>query len=318
MSVFDIFKKGLKKTAVAVGRTITGIFKKVRKWDEESFRELEEDLIGADFGVSASRRIIQSLRDRYQTGDFSGNDDIVESARSELCRLLEENQRPMNQAAEGPTVILMVGVNGSGKTTTSGKLAAMWSARGKKVMLAACDTFRAAAVEQLQLWGERTSCPVIASKTGSDAASVAFDAIASARAKGMDYLIIDTAGRQQNQKALMDELAKILRIIRKQMPDSPHETLLTLDASVGMNALSQAKEFASVSGASAIVLTKLDGTGKGGAAAAVQEEYKLPILFVGLGESPEDLQEFSPQMYAEAVFPAEEEIAPEENSGVEP
>ena len=314
MSVFDIFKKGLKKTAVAVGRSFSGIFKKVRKWDETSFRELEEELIAADFGVSASKRIIHSLRDRYQTGDFSGEDDIVESARAELCRLLEENQRPMNQAAEGPTVILMVGVNGSGKTTTSGKLAAMWSARGKKVMLAACDTFRAAAVEQLQLWGERTSCPVIAAKTGSDAASVAFDAVASARARGMDYLIIDTAGRQQNQKSLMDELSKILRIIRKQMPEAPHETLLTLDASVGMNALSQAREFASVSGASAIVLTKLDGTGKGGAAAAVQEEYKLPILFVGLGESPEDLQDFSPEMYARAVFSAEAETAATEET----
>lgn len=314
MSIFDVFKKGLKKTAVAVGRTFTGVFKTVKKWDETSFRELEEDLIAADFGTAASKRIVKSLKDRYQMGEFSGNDDIVESARAELCRLLEENQRKLHKAENGPTVILMVGVNGSGKTTTSGKLAYMWSKQGKKVMLAACDTFRAAAVEQLKLWGERTNCPVIASRSGSDAASVAFDAVASARAREMDYLIIDTAGRQQNQKALMEELSKILRIIRKQMPEAPHETLLTLDASVGMNALSQAREFAQSSGASAIVLTKLDGTGKGGAAAAVQDEFKLPILFAGLGEAPEDLQEFDPRLYAEAVFTGEEAVSGEETA----
>ena len=200
----------------------------------------------------------------------------------------------------------MVGVNGSGKTTSAGKLAFMLTAQGKKVMLAACDTFRAAAIEQLKLWGERTQCPVIAAKTGADAASVAFDAVSSAKAKNMDFLIIDTAGRQQNQKGLMEELAKILRIIRKQLPEAPHETLLTLDASVGTNALSQAREFAAISGASALILTKLDGTGKGGAAAAVQEEFHLPILFVGLGEAPSDLQVFSPEMYAEAIFPSSE------------
>ncbi len=306
MSIFDVFKRGLKKTAVAVGRGITSLFTTVKKWDDEAFRKLENELLAADFGVNAARKITNSLRDRYQQGDFSGSEDILAVAREELCRLLKEGARPLRTAETGPTVILMVGVNGSGKTTTAGKLAMMLTQQGKKVMLAACDTFRAAAVEQLKLWGERTSCPVIASKTGADAAAVAFAAAASAKAKNMDFLIIDTAGRQQNQKGLMEELAKIVRILRKQMPDAPHETLLTLDASVGTNALSQAREFAAISNVSAIVLTKLDGTGKGGAAAAVQEEFHLPILFVGLGEAPEDLQEFSPAMYAEAIFPSPE------------
>lgn len=306
MSIFDAFKRGLKKTAVAIGRGISGLFTQQEKWDDESFLKLENELIAADFGVQAARKITHTLKDRYQQGEFSGRDDILTAARNELCRILREGNRPLHTAPEGPTVILMVGVNGSGKTTTTGKLAALLTSQGKKVMLAACDTFRAAAVEQLKLWGERTSCPVVAARTGADAAAVAFDAVASAKAKGMDYLIIDTAGRQQNQKGLMDELEKILRIIRKQLPEAPHETLLTLDAGVGTNALSQAREFASVSGASALVLTKLDGTGKGGAAAAVQEEFKLPILFVGLGEAPEDLQIFSPEMYAEAIFPSAE------------
>ena len=306
MSIFDVFKKGLKKTAVAIGRGISSLFSSVKKWDDEAFRKLENELLAADFGVSASRKIVGLLKERYQQGVFSGDQDIIEVARGELARILQAAAREMKTAESGPTVILMVGVNGSGKTTTAGKLAFMLSAQGKKVMLAACDTFRAAAVEQLKLWGERTSSPVIASKPGADAAAVAFDAVSSAKAKNMDFLIIDTAGRQQNQKGLMDELAKILRIIRKQLPEAPHETLLTLDAGVGTNALSQAREFAAVSNASAVVLTKLDGTGKGGAAAAVQEEFHLPILFVGLGEAPEDLQAFSPEMYAEAIFPLPE------------
>ncbi|MBO4633506.1 MAG: signal recognition particle-docking protein FtsY [Lentisphaeria bacterium] len=255
MSIFDTFKRGLKKTAVAIGRGIAGIFSSVKKWDDDSFRKLENELLAADFGINAARKITQSLKARYQQGEFSGERDILEVAREVLCQILKEASRELRTAESGPTVILMVGVNGSGKTTSAGKLAFRLTAQGKKVMLAACDTFRAAAVEQLKLWGEKTHCPVIASKTGADAAAVAFDALASAKAKNMDFLIIDTAGRQQNQKGLMDELAKILRIIRKQMPEAPHETLLTLDAGVGTNALSQAKEFAAVSGASAVILT---------------------------------------------------------------
>ena len=303
MSLFDSFKRGLQKTATALSRSVTGIFTEVRRWDDETFRKLENELISADFGVAATKKIMADLRDRYQRGLLNGSDDILAIARNDMVAMLKPGTRALATAPEGSlTVILMVGVNGSGKTTTAGKLAYLLTRQGKKVTLAACDTFRAAAVEQLKLWGERTGSQVVASKQGADAAAVAYDAVSAAIARGSDCLIIDTAGRQHNQKALMDELAKMLRIIRKLKPDAPHETLLTIDASIGTNAIAQAREFAALSGASALVLTKLDGTGKGGAAAAIQEEFKLPILFVGLGEAPDDLQAFSPEHYADAIF----------------
>ena len=303
MSLFDSFKRGLQKTATALSRSVTGIFTEVRRWDDETFRKLENELISADFGVAATKKIMADLRDRYQRGLLNGSDDILSVARDDMVAMLKPGTRALATAPEGSlTVILMVGVNGSGKTTTAGKLAYLLTRQGKKVTLAACDTFRAAAVEQLKLWGERTGSQVVASKQGADAAAVAYDAVSAAIARGSDCLIIDTAGRQHNQKALMDELAKMLRIIRKLKPDAPHETLLTIDASIGTNAIAQAREFAALSGASALVLTKLDGTGKGGAAAAIQEEFKLPILFVGLGEAPDDLQAFSPEHYADAIF----------------
>ncbi len=303
MSLFDSFKRGLQKTATALSRSVTGIFTEVRKWDDETFRKLENELISADFGVAAAKKIMADLRDRYQRGLLNGSDDILSVARDDMVAMLKPGTRALATAPDGSlTVILMVGVNGSGKTTTAGKLAYLLTRQGKKVTLAACDTFRAAAVEQLKLWGERTGSQVVASKQGADAAAVAYDAVSAAIARGSDYLIIDTAGRQHNQKALMDELAKMLRIIRKLKPDAPHETLLTIDASIGTNAIAQAREFAALSGASALVLTKLDGTGKGGATAAIQEEFKLPILFVGLGEAPDDLQAFSPEHYADAIF----------------
>jgi fused signal recognition particle receptor len=224
-----------------------------------------------------------------------------------VCAILKQGAREIALPGENePLVILMVGVNGSGKTTTIGKLAARWKSEGKKVILGACDTFRAAAVEQLQLWGERTGCQVVAAKHGADPASVAFDATMAAKSRGADILLIDTAGRQQNKKGLMDELAKMRRIIEKLLPDAPHETILTIDASLGTNAISQAREFSTQVGASALILTKLDGSGKGGAACAVQEQFALPVLFVGLGEAPDDLQEFSPEDYARAIFSRDE------------
>ena len=303
MSIFDTFKRGLQKTATALSRSVSGIFTEVKKWDDESFRKLENELISADFGVSATKKIMADIRDRYQRGILNGSDDILNVAKEDMIAMLTPGTRKLRTAPDGSlTVILMVGVNGSGKTTTAGKLAYLLTNQGRKVTLAACDTFRAAAVEQLKLWGERTNSQVVASRQGADAAAVAYDAVSSAIARGSDYLIIDTAGRQHNQKALMEELAKMLRIIKKLKPDAPHETLLTIDSSIGTNAIAQAREFAALSGASALVLTKLDGTGKGGAAAAIQDEFKLPILFVGLGEAPDDLQEFSPEHYAEAIF----------------
>ena len=302
MSFLDVFKKGLQKTATTISRTVSGLFTEVKKWDEGTFKMLEDALVASDLGIAAAKKIVDDLRDKYQRGLLNGTQDILQVARDNMVSMLRSGARPLHMNTDGLTVILMVGVNGSGKTTTAGKLAFLWSSRGKKVVLGACDTFRAAAVEQLKLWGEKTSSTVIASKTGADSASVAYDAVSAALARKADILIIDTAGRQQNQKWLMDELSKILRIIKKLAPDAPHETLLTIDASIGINAISQAREFAAVSGASALVLTKLDGTGKGGAAAAIEEEFHLPVLFVGLGEAPDDLQEFSPEEYCDAIF----------------
>ncbi len=302
ISLFSSFQKGLQKTATAIERGISSLFKEVKRWDESSFRTLENALIEADFGPSASAAIVRDVRDRYQRGLLSGSDEILSVAGEDLTAMLEKDARPLNMAPEGLTVILMVGVNGSGKTTTAGKLAHRWIREGKKVTLAACDTFRAAAAEQLHLWAERTGAQIVSSRTGADPSAVAYDAVQSALARNADILLIDTAGRQHNKKGLMDELAKMRRIIAKLLPGAPQETLLTLDASIGINAVSQAREFAASSGASALVLTKLDGTGKGGAAVQIQTEFKLPILFVGLGEQPDDLQPFDPRQYASAVL----------------
>lgn len=302
ISLFASFQKGLQKTATAIGRGITSLFKDVKRWDDSSFKTLENALIEADFGPAAASSIVRDVKDRYQRGMISGSEDILAVAKEDLVEMLKKDLRPLNMAQNGLTTILMVGVNGSGKTTTAGKLAHLWSGDGKKVVLAACDTFRAAAAEQLNLWAERTGAQIVSSKSGADPSAVAYDAVQAALARNADFLIIDTAGRQHNKKGLMDELAKMRRIIAKLQPGAPQETLLTIDASIGTNAISQAREFAAASGASALVLTKLDGTGKGGAATQIQTEFKLPILFMGLGEQPDDLQPFDPQHYAEAVF----------------
>ncbi len=302
-SIFSIFKRGLEKTATRVGRALSGVFSGVKTWDAKSFDELEMHLIGADFGVAASTRIVGDIRDRYERGKIASAEDISEVASATVRTILTQHQRPIVYAENGkPTVILMVGVNGSGKTTSIGKLASHYKGEGKKVMLAACDTFRAAAVEQLQLWGERIGVPVVAAKHGADPASVAFDAVQSALARNIDILMIDTAGRQHNQKGLMEELAKIRRSVDKVYPGAPQEVWLTVDASLGGNVIFQAREFSKCAGVTGLVLTKLDGTGKGGMVVALHQEFELPTFFVGLGEQPEDLQPFSPEFFADALF----------------
>ena len=302
-SVFSIFRKGLEKSATKLQRAITGAFTGVKAYRAENFSELEELLISADFGVAASLELVGGLRDRYERGELATDADLLAELKKSVVTLLHRNERDIRCPESGvPTVILMVGVNGSGKTTTVGKLAYQWHQAGKTVLLAACDTFRAAAVEQLELWGKRIGCPVVSAKHGADPASVAFDAMQSALARQVDYLLIDTAGRQHNQRELMEELAKIKRSIGKLCPGAPHEVWLTVDASLGANVINQAREFSKTAELTGLVLTKLDGTGRGGMAVALHREFDLPTFFVGLGEQPEDLQAFNPEFYAEALF----------------
>lgn len=302
MSIFSIFKTGLQKTTTAVSRVFAALGGE-KAWTEETFEDLEAMLISCDFGVVASRKIVKSIRDRYQRGLIQTSADLKNIARETVVSIMTQNTREINFAETGkPTVILMVGVNGSGKTTTAGKLAWIYRNQGKNVMLAACDTFRAAAVEQLKLWGERTDSQVIAAAPNADPSSVAFDAVNAAISRKADILIIDTAGRQHNRKSLMDELAKIHRTIGKVYPDAPHEVWLTVDSNQGSNAINQAREFSKVAPISGLVLTKLDGTGKGGMAVALNQEFGHNVFFAGFGERPEDLQDFDPQFYADAMF----------------
>ena len=302
-SIFSIFKRGLEKSATKISRAVSGVFTGIKAHDASSFEDIEAILVSADFGVKAATEIAASLKDRYERGLISTDADLVEAAKQEVTAILKQHERDINLAPAGkPTVILFVGVNGSGKTTTIGKLAARLKGEGKKVILAACDTFRAAAVEQLLLWGERTDTQVISSRHGADPASVAFDATRAALARNADFLLIDTAGRQQNQKDLMVELAKIRRSVSKVYPDAPHEVWLTVDSSLGANVVNQAREFSKAAGVTGLVLTKLDGTGRGGMAVALHREFELPTFFTGLGEQPDELQPFDPELYADALF----------------
>lgn len=302
-SIFSIFKRGLEKSATKISRAVSGVFTGIKAHDASSFEDIEAILVSADFGVKAATEIAASLKDRYERGVISTDADLVEAAKQEVTAILKQHERDINLAPAGKlTVILFVGVNGSGKTTTIGKLAARFKGEGKKVILAACDTFRAAAVEQLLLWGERTDTQVISSRHGADPASVAFDATQAALARNADFLLIDTAGRQQNQKDLMEELAKIRRSVSKVYPDAPHEVWLTVDSSLGANVVNQAREFSKAAGVTGLVLTKLDGTGRGGMAVALHREFELPTFFTGLGEQPDELQPFDPELYADALF----------------
>lgn len=302
-SLFAKFRDGLKKTAVSLGRAISGN----ATWTPDDFARLEKSLIEADLGVASAQAVVKDIRHRYELGEIRSDEDIRSVAASSLAAIVSANARPLRRNPDGPTVVLFLGVNGSGKTTSIGKLAARLRDEGAKVMLAACDTFRAAAVEQLKLWAERTDSAIVSGKPNADAAAVAYDAVQSAVARKADYLLIDTAGRQQNSKALMAELAKVVRIIGKVLPGAPHETIVVIDASHGTNSIGQAREFVGVSGATAAILTKMDGTGKGGAVCAIQKEFGLPILFVGFGEGKDDLLPFDAESYANAIFQAPED-----------
>ena len=301
MSLFAKFKAGLQKTQSKLAHEIKRIVSRSPKLEATAIEELETALIGADLGMATTSQIIEAVRKAYE-GQGSAGLDVFGIARREVENSLSSNQRELRKNAGALTVVSIVGVNGTGKTTTAAKLAHLVQARGQTALLGACDTFRAAAIEQLKLWGQRLKVEVIAGAYGADAASVAHDAVAAAQARGLNYLFIDTAGRLHTKHNLMQELQKLHRVIGKQLPGAPHEVLLVLDATTGMNALSQAREFNKAVPLSGLIVTKLDGTSKGGMVVAIQKELGLPIKFVGLGEQADDLQAFDPKQFAEALF----------------
>jgi fused signal recognition particle receptor len=301
MGFFDKLKAGLKKTRDNIAAKLQSVAKSFRKIDEAFFDQLEETLILSDFGAKTSAAICEKLRIEAKKQGKTDTADVVGLMRGIIAEMLSGD----NQLSEDghPIVILMIGVNGAGKTTSCGKLAAWYKSRGKSVLLAAADTFRAAAVDQLQTWSQRASVPMIRKPQGSDPASVVFDACARAKAENFDVLIIDTAGRLHNKKNLMEELRKISRIARQQLPGAAVETLLVLDATTGQNAVSQAKLFGEVTEISGIVLTKLDGTAKGGIIVSIRNELGYAVKLAGVGEKIDDLQPFDADAFAQAVFP---------------
>ena len=301
MGLFSKFKAGLQKTHSKLAHEIKRIVTRSPKLAAATFEELEAALIAADLGVAMTSQIIAAVRQAYETQGGAGL-DVFAIAKREVENSLAANNAALRQAPGGLTVVSIVGVNGTGKTTTSAKLAHWVQSQGQTALLAACDTFRAAAIEQIKLWGQRLKVEVVAGTYGADAASVAHDAVTAAQARKTDYLFIDTAGRLHTKHNLMQELQKLHRVIGKQLPGAPHEVLLVLDGSTGMNALNQAREFNKAVPLTGLVVTKLDGTSKGGMVVAIQKELGLPIKFIGLGEQPDDLQPFDAKQFAQALF----------------
>ncbi|MFB9137473.1 signal recognition particle-docking protein FtsY [Vibrio sp. AK197] len=305
-SFFARLKRSLARTKSNIGAGFFGLFKG-KKIDDELFEDLEEQLLIADVGMDTTVKIIDNLTEKASHQALKDGEALYGLLKDEMSDILKQVEQPLEvDSTKTPYVILMVGVNGVGKTTTIGKLAKQFQSQGKKVMLAAGDTFRAAAVEQLQVWGERNQVPVIAQHTGADSASVIYDAIEAAKARGVDVVIADTAGRLQNKANLMEELRKIVRVMKKIDDSAPHEIMLTLDAGTGQNAISQAKLFSEVAPITGITLTKLDGTAKGGVIFAIADQFQIPIRFIGVGEGIEDLRPFETQEFIDALFSRED------------
>ncbi len=305
MGLFDKLKAGLSKTSSSIAEKVNEVFQSAKEIDEDFYEELEEALIMADMGAYTAAYIIEELRDRVIAKRLREASRVKEELRDVIRYILTRRDTKMHLEAS-PSVILVIGVNGVGKTTSIGKLAAHYKSEGKKVILAAADTFRAAAIDQLDIWAGRAGCEIIKHQENSDPASVVFDACSAAKARGADILICDTAGRLHNKKNLMEELAKINRVIERELPDSSREVLLVLDATTGQNALSQAKLFSEVADITGIVLTKLDGTAKGGVIVPIMKEQSLPVKFIGVGEGIDDLQPFKPIDFCRALFDSEE------------
>lgn len=301
MGFFEKLKNGLKKTSSAFTEHVNEALGAFVKVDEELFEELEDALIMADMGVETSEFIISELRSKVKTGRITDPEEVKGELRNIIAGILSAGDIKMH-IDNTPAVVLVIGVNGVGKTTSIGKLASYYASQGKKVMLAAADTFRAAAIDQLDIWAHRSGCEIIKHSENSDPASVIFDACTAAKARDVDILICDTAGRLHNKKNLMAELEKMSRVIDRTLPEASRETLLVLDASTGQNAVSQAKLFGEAADITGIILTKLDGTAKGGIVAAISKEQNIPVKFVGVGEGVDDLREFVPDDFVRALF----------------
>ncbi len=300
MGLFSKIKEGLKKTRKSVMGQIDSMLRSYTKIDEDLFEDLEELLVMGDVGVPTAERICEELRMRVMQ-DSVTNPALINGYLQDIVAEMLEGGEELD-ISTSPSIILVIGVNGVGKTTTIGKMAKQLSDQGKRVLLAAADTFRAAAIDQLDIWAQRSGCEIIKQNEGSDPAAVIFDAIAAAKARGSDVIICDTAGRLHNKKHLMDELAKINRVIDRELPDAAKEKLLVLDATTGQNAVNQAEQFRDATGITGIVLTKLDGTAKGGVVLAVKEGLGIPVKYIGVGEKIDDLQPFNAQDFARALF----------------
>lgn len=296
------FKDHLGKTRDKIGSSLNSVLSVGRNIDDALLDELEETLITDDIGVETTDKLVTDLRQAYQSRQIAATDDIIPFLKEHIKNYWPHRDRQLNYARTGPTVILVAGVNGTGKTTSIAKLAHILSQNNKKVIVAACDTFRAAAVEQLTIWAERIGVQIVKQKSGSDPAAVAFDACEAALSRDADFLILDTAGRLHTQKDLMRELTKIRDVVTRKMGRAPDEVLLVLDATTGQNAVVQAKMFTEAIDVTGIFLAKLDGTARGGIVIAIKDQLDIPVKFVGLGEKPEDIAEFDPQTFVEALF----------------
>jgi fused signal recognition particle receptor len=295
-------KNGLQKTRNRLSSGLRGVFQLFNKIDEDALEQLEEALISADVGVEATAEILEHTRQAHKEGNIEDGQSLEAFVEAEFKALMNQQESRVVLADEPPTVILVAGVNGSGKTTSIAKLAYHFKQDGKKVLLAASDTFRAAAVEQLGIWSERIGVDIVKHQMGSDPAAVAYDAAEAAVARGIDVLIVDTAGRLHTQRNLMQELEKIKRVLQRKIPDAPHEVLLVLDATTGQNAISQARLFNEAVSVSGIILAKLDGTARGGIVVAIRKQLNIPVKFIGIGEQMDDLETFDPERFVDALF----------------
>ena len=310
MGIFSKISKGLQKTRLSMAGAIDNVLHGVNEITDEMFDDLEEILVMGDVGVTTATEIVDRLRARVAKDNLRNGQQVRKAIKEIVAELLDGGEQM--EMITMPSIILVIGVNGVGKTTTIGKMAAMYKAQGKKVILGAADTFRAAAIDQLQIWADRAGVDIIKHKEGADPAAVVFDTINAGKARNADIIIIDTAGRLHNKKNLMDELAKIYRVIDRELPWSDRESLLVLDATTGQNAVNQAREFKNVAEITGIVLTKLDGTARGGVVLAIKHDLNVPVKFVGVGEQVDDLQPFNPAAFAEGLFDVAEDPEPEE------